>query len=77
MGDLPNCERYEKFSVGLSLMGDLPVHEKTWKFFNIDLIVMGDLSNCKKYKDFSVGLVLMGNLLVHEKLKSFSTLISL
>jgi hypothetical protein len=29
MGDLPNCERYEKISVGLILMGDLPVHEKT------------------------------------------------
>jgi hypothetical protein len=77
MGDLPNCERYEKISVGLILMGDLPVHEKTWKFFNIGLIVMDNLSNCKKYKIFSVGLVLMSNLLVREKLKSFSTLISL
>ena len=58
-------------------MGDLLVHEKTWKFFNIGLIVIDDLSSFNKYKDFSVGLVLIGDLHVHEKLKSFSILISL
>jgi hypothetical protein len=33
-------------------MGDLPVSEKTWKFFSIDLIVMGDLSINERYEDF-------------------------
>jgi hypothetical protein len=44
-------------------MGDLPVSEKTWKFFSIDLIVMGDLSINERYEDcFQVSLIPISDL---------------
>jgi hypothetical protein len=40
--------------IGLIFPSDLPVCEKTLKFFNIGIIVMIDLPTDEKHKDFSV-----------------------